>query len=190
MWFFDFLKKKQDHIIGWEKECLNELEYISEWSYWDHWWALYWFEKFQTSEEQRESLKTILMSTEGKTIVWKYKQWFIDFNDFCINIITLNKNLVSWFPQIHTSKSIDITIKKVNEWEHVDGVEWQIEGKWKDTFWLSFFATDYLKNKDLYKNKTKLAICLSWMAYSVEKAWKMEWFADNFVRSFITTFIA
>ena len=54
------------------------------------------------------------------------------------------------------------------EWEHVDGIEAQVIGVFKDTLQIIFFATDYLENKKKYLKGGSLNISPTGIAYSVD----------------------
>ncbi|GAA5085809.1 hypothetical protein GCM10023210_06970 [Chryseobacterium ginsengisoli] len=73
------------------------------------------------------------------------------------------------FPVIKTDKSINVTMKTVSEWNHMENMEGVIYGSGKDTFGLTFFATDYSYNKEKYKTSKNLDIQLSGIILHAQK---------------------
>lgn len=64
-------------------------------------------------------------------------------------------------PHVRATKSIDVVNQKINEWEHTNDLEAVISGGGRDTFGVTYFATDYAINKDIYHNQPKLDILFS-----------------------------
>jgi hypothetical protein len=96
-------------------------------------------------------------------------------------------NAVTICPVIGPGEVIPVTIKKVQEWAHIEGHEAVIASSGRDTFGLWFFATDYAENKHQYLSKKNLDIELSGIAYVLdiskinERESKSEWkFSDDF----------
>ncbi|WP_121809496.1 hypothetical protein [Mucilaginibacter kameinonensis] len=64
-------------------------------------------------------------------------------------------------PHVRATKSIDVVNEQINEWEHTKDLEAVISGGGRDTFGVTYFATDYAINKDIYHNQPKLDILFS-----------------------------
>lgn len=79
------------------------------------------------------------------------------------------KDIRTAFPVVKTEKSINVTTKIVSEWDHMDNMEGVIYGSGKDTFGVTFFATDYSYNKEKYKTSKNLNIQLSGILLHVEE---------------------
>jgi hypothetical protein len=94
-----------------------------------------------------------------------------------INIKTITKNydaskgdILSAFPYIKTNYTLPFRTKKIIEWSHSANMEAEIQGGGRDTFGLSFFATDYVKNKRIYQTQNELNIKISAVGLVLEKS--------------------
>ena len=188
MGLFDFFKKKPTeqsssrHITKPERETLVPLEVITEGSHGDHWASLFGFDKFYKDQQLGLEMLAFLMDNGVKaTLTNGYGRQELDYANLMLKGIQLNGNLISSYPILKTNNSIPVKTKVVKEWGHSSGAEGQIEAIGKDTFGLSFFATDYLENKSQYQNRFDLNIKLTGFTYSVEPPPHMEDMADDFV---------
>ena len=82
--------------------------------------------------------------------------------------IQVGDQIATLFPALYSTKSIPLDIMEIWEWEHVEGIEAQVMGVYKDTLQIIFFATDYLQNKKKYLKGGCLDISPSGIAYSVD----------------------
>jgi len=82
--------------------------------------------------------------------------------------ISLNGNPTTILPVIKTDYVIDVVNKEITEWENVDNLEAIITGGGRDTFGLSYFATDYAENRDLYLSKKELNIKISAIVFVLD----------------------
>lgn len=94
-----------------------------------------------------------------------------------INIKTITKNddaskgdILSAFPYIKTNYTLPFRTKKIIEWSHSANMEAEIQGGGRDTFGLSFFSTDYIKNKRIYQSQNELNIKISAVGLVLEKS--------------------
>jgi hypothetical protein len=56
---------------------------------------------------------------------------------------------------------IDVINKQINEWENSDNLEAVISGAGRETFGITYFATDYAENKSIYHSSPKLNMTFS-----------------------------
>jgi hypothetical protein len=98
-------------------------------------------------------------------------------NSKIIKIRTIIKNgnvsngtVLSAYPYIKTKYSLPFETKKIIEWSHIANMEAEIQGGGRDTFGLSFFATDYAINKRRYKTEKKLNIRISAVGLVLDKS--------------------
>lgn len=87
------------------------------------------------------------------------------------------------FPVVKTNISIEVENTQIYEWENVDNIEGVISGNGKDTFGLTYFATDYAINREKYHNIKKHEIELSGIIYNLEisNIDSLENFSEEFV---------
>ncbi|MEN2399935.1 hypothetical protein GKZ90_0009115 [Flavobacterium sp. MC2016-06] len=81
---------------------------------------------------------------------------------------TIDEESRTAFPVIKTDFFIDVVNKQINEWDNVNNLEAIIIGGGRDTFGLTFFATDYAINSAKYKSTKNLNIELSGIIYTLE----------------------
>ncbi|MDR3695067.1 hypothetical protein [Mucilaginibacter sp.] len=65
------------------------------------------------------------------------------------------------YPVIKSNFCIDVINKQINEWENSDNLEAVICGAGRDTFGITYFATDYAENKSVYHSSPKLDMTFS-----------------------------
>lgn len=78
--------------------------------------------------------------------------------------------ILSAFPYVETDYSLPFKTKRITEWSHADFKEAEIEGGGRDTFELSFYATDYAVNEERYKSEQQLNIKLSAVGLVLDKS--------------------
>lgn len=81
---------------------------------------------------------------------------------------TIDDETRTTYPLLKTDIFIDVENKQINEWENINNLEAVITGNGRDTFGLTYFATDYALNKEKYKTTKKLNIELSGIIYHLE----------------------
>lgn len=98
-------------------------------------------------------------------------------NSTNVKIRTITKNgnvsngaILSAYPYIKTTYSLPFETKKIIEWSHIANMEAEIQGGGRDTFGLSFFATDYAINKRKYKSEKNLNIKISAVSLVLDKS--------------------
>jgi hypothetical protein len=191
MGLFDLFKKKSNeqntsgdvnHIVNPERSTNVPIDKVNEGSHGDHWGALWGFNTFYNNKQlAKEMIALILYKGAKIKIDSNYFKQEITYPDFKASSINTAEGLMTAYPVIKSGISIDTKTKVIKEWQHVNGIEAQIEAKGKNTFGLSYFATDYLENKTLYQSKFDLNIRLTGFAYSVTSPPHMENMAPDFV---------
>lgn len=81
-----------------------------------------------------------------------------------------NNSILSAYPYIKTNLILPFQIKKIVEWSHISNMEAEIQGNGRDTFGLSFFATDYAVNKQKYKSESRQDIKISAVVLVLDKS--------------------
>ncbi len=187
MGLFDLFKKKTNegdasHIVQPERSTIVPIEKVKEGSHGDHWAGLFGFTQFYNNQQMGMEMLTLISHKGTKTpINDQYFKQELDYPSLTLKSINSQKELITAYPVIKASHSIATNTKVIKEWQHANKTEAQIESKGKNTFGLSFFATDYLENKTLYQTKFDLNIQLSGIAYSVAGPPTMEQMAEDFV---------
>lgn len=151
--------------------------------HWDHWWAFFGFETLNNdSGILLNTINQIIEKWDFYKIDRKYWIWKESYNNIDIKAIVHSWDMASCFPEMNSEISIQYENKTINIWAHVNGIEAQMEGVWKKTFGLNFFATDYLENKEYYKKNKELQMSLSAFAYVVKESEKLSsWFSEDMV---------
>jgi hypothetical protein len=191
MGIFDIFKKKtngQDpqntssHITNPERATIVPIDKVTEGSHGDHWGALLGFEQFYNNQQSVMEMLALVRYQGVKTqIDAEHFNQEISKQDFSLKTVSSEKELITAFPVVKSGISIETKTKVIKEWQHANRLEAQIEAQGKNTFGLSYFATDYAENKNLYQSKFNLNIRLSGFAYSVAAPPHSENMAPDFV---------
>ena len=137
----------------------------------DLWSGVFGFEYFKTMSPDFLYQYMALAQTKNFPIqtVDTIEVYQLDFDRLALRVINKDQNLVSAFPRIETHTKIDVTLKQIDEWEHVENLEATVYGGGRDTFAIRFYATDYAFNRDKYLSNTKLQMKLSAIIYVLDK---------------------
>jgi hypothetical protein len=92
----------------------------------------------------------------------------LHFADVSFNAIQLNGKAKTIEPVIKTNYIVDVEHKEINEWENVDNLEAIISGSGRETFGISYFATDYAVNRELYLSQKKHQVKLSGIVFVLD----------------------
>ncbi|MDA3613787.1 hypothetical protein [Polluticaenibacter yanchengensis] len=198
MGIFDFFKKKDKNINAEKNENLqvssqtNEariqaslgeisVEVVSDnkGSHGDNFGGLLGFSYLNSDKGNRFINEMIaLASIEDpilKNPVVKIHEAGFDNSD-SVRIRTIAKNgnisngaILSAYPYIKTNYILPFETKRIIEWSHIGNMEAEIQGGGRNTFGLSFFATDYAINKSKYKAEKNLNIRISAIGLVLDK---------------------
>lgn len=92
----------------------------------------------------------------------------LHFTDVSFNAVQQNGQAQTILPVIKTDYVVPVENKEINEWENVKDLEAVITGSGRDTFGISYFATDYAVNRELYLSQKKLNIKLSGIVFVLD----------------------
>lgn len=109
----------------------------------------------------------------------------LNYADVSLKGISINENPKTILPVIKTDHVIDVVNEEINEWENVDNLEAIITGNGRGTFGLTYFATDYAENKEIYLSKKDLKIKISGIAFvldisNIDKSARKIKYSDDF----------
>ncbi|WP_422104015.1 hypothetical protein [Winogradskyella sp.] len=105
----------------------------------------------------------------------------LDGSHSSIFMYSKNESILSAYPILKSKNSISFQTIKIIEWEHMENLEAQIEGRGENKFGISFFADDYVLNKRKYQENENLRVVLTGFVITAEIFQPSEGFADNFV---------
>lgn len=152
-------------------------------SHGDHWSAFFWFENLEIDVNiLMDRINHALEDKKSEKINNQYSLVKESLENIEIKIILNFQEMASCFPVLNSNNKIPFFNTAVNERAHVDNIEAQIIGSWRNTFGLNFFATDYLENKKVYHQTQNLEVNLSGFAYVIQESQKM-W--DNISEDFV-----
>jgi hypothetical protein len=83
--------------------------------------------------------------------------------------ITSGGKAVSLIPVIKTAERIPVRNKTIEEWGHVQNAEAIISGNGRETFGVTYFATDYAENREKYRNTPTLEMHLAGILFVLDK---------------------
>ncbi|MFH1533576.1 MAG: hypothetical protein ABID64_01455 [Nitrospirota bacterium] len=154
-------------------------------SHGEQWFACFGHKNFDEKNKVIDDLtKKILEEEKNTAYSGKYSVRNLNMGEIDFVAIVDGEQAVSLFPHLKSEIELPFVIKKITEWKHLDNIEAQIGGSGRNEFGLSFFATDYLENKKIYKNNKELIVNLSAFAYGINisnVSMYSEQFSDDYV---------
>ena len=98
----------------------------------------------------------------------------LHFSDVSFKAVQQSGKAQTILPVIKTDYVVPVENKEINEWENVNNLEAVVTGSGRDTFGISYFATDYAVNRELYLSQKKLNIKLSGIVFVLDLSKKSE----------------
>ena len=92
----------------------------------------------------------------------------LGFPDVVFRTIRVEYDSKTIFPVIKTDYIIDVENKAIDEWENVDDVEAIISASGRNTFGISYYATDYAINREKYHYTKQLTVNISAIAFVLD----------------------
>ena len=92
----------------------------------------------------------------------------LEYEDVNLKAISYNNNPTTILPVVKTDYEVDVVNKEINEWENVHNLEAIVTGNGRNTFGVTYFATDYAENRDVYHSKKELRIKMSGIAFVID----------------------
>lgn len=92
----------------------------------------------------------------------------VEFDDVKFRVLSGNGMAKTIIPVIKTDYFIDVENKFISEWENVDNLEAVITGAGRDTFGITYFATDYAENRELYLKQKKHMVKITGIVYVMD----------------------
>jgi hypothetical protein len=135
------------------------------------WGALLGFDFFRTETGEQlfmeYSALASMQPSVGKKGITCHQ---LSFGDVKIVAVKVQKQLKTVYPMIQTRNVLSVETNEINEWANVEQLEAVIAGTGRDTFGVTYFATDYALNRDKYLSTKKLNIELSAICYTLDIA--------------------
>ena len=161
----------------------NPIKYKKTGSHGDHWSAIFGFETFENNKQLAIDEINETIATGGKEPL---PNGGTRISSEAIRpgfVVQLNKEgtVDVAFPVLETLEVTPFEIKEILEWEHVQNTEAQIAGGGEKRFALTFYATDYLINREKYRTQKQLNVNLSGLGYVIKSAKEMP---ENFSEKF------
>jgi hypothetical protein len=89
---------------------------------------------------------------------------FYNYEDIIFKGIEQKNKTIAFLPIVKTENVQFVDINEIHEFENAQRLIALITGTSKDTFGLTYLATDYAENKEVYNSKNKLQIKISGIA--------------------------
>jgi len=149
-----------------EQEMSVKIEKTAEVTHGDHWRAMYGFSD-DMEKSVEDSFDDLEFQEEINSNLIIYKASYGKIENIAI---ADTEGLITFFPKLTSKKVISVDIDTIVEWTPTDGLEANIKGRAKGGFGFGFFATDYAKNRKLYKKGGTQNIALSAFAYVIDSS--------------------
>lgn len=156
-----------------------EIVSVNEGSHGDHFGGLLGFDYFYNGGGKQFASEMIALASMQKAkvenpVVRIQEASMPETNKLSLYVIASNsgkeKQVISAYPYLPTNYVLPFETKKIVEWSHIGGMEAVIYGGGRDTFGLSFFATDYAVNKSRYKKEAHLSVRVSGICMVLDKS--------------------
>lgn len=158
---------------------------ISKGFYETVWSALLGKDKIFNNSNSQQLLHKIISSIQNKGIKRQLPNditEIIHSSEFIIlKAFRLTNQTLTTFPTLCTSVILPIVTFKIKEWNLTSDIAGQIEGNVKNALPISFFATDYLENRNIYTSQQNLNIKIVAFAYTALKPLVEEGLSEDFV---------
>lgn len=154
-----------------ENEIGLKIKKVNNGTVGDMWGGIFGFEKLSNPAGKQLLIENSAYALSREEIKSNSEVSISEINYDSIifrGVKTADDNTHTIFPVVKTDYFIEVENKQINEWENVDNVEGVISGSGRDTFGITYFATDYAINKDKYKTSKKLNIELSGIIYVLD----------------------
>jgi hypothetical protein len=126
------------------------------------WSGVFGFERLHKSSQILLEYMTLVFARGIKRTVANAVISEMNYKDFVFRAVKSTDNSTSIVcPVIKSNFCIDVINKQINEWENSDNLEAVISGAGRDTFGITYFATDYAENKAIYHSSPKLNMTFS-----------------------------
>ncbi len=126
------------------------------------WSGIFGFERLNTSNQIPLEFMALVFARGIKRTVENIIISEINYKDVVFRGVKIaDDSMTTIYPVIKSVFCIDVINTQINEWENSDNLEAVISGGGRDTFGITYFATDYAENKSIYHSSPKLDITFS-----------------------------
>lgn len=154
-----------------ENEIGLKIKKVNNGNLGDMWGGIFGFEKLDTQSGRQLLTENSVFVLNTETIKSNDEVLISEINYGSIifrGVKTIDNKTRTIFPVVKTNYFIEVENKQINEWDNINNLEAVISGSGRDTFGLTYFATDYAIHKDKYKTNKKLNIELSGVIYVLD----------------------
>jgi hypothetical protein len=92
----------------------------------------------------------------------------LNYNDIELVAISSEGLQVTFLPVIKTDYILEVVNKEICEWENSNNLEAIVTGNGRNEFGLTYLATDYAENRELYLTQKELRIKVSGIAFVLD----------------------
>ncbi len=154
-----------------ENEIGLKIKKVNNGTLGDMWGGIFGFERLNTPTGKQLLLEYSAYALAKEEIKSNDEVLISEINYDAVifrGVKTVDDKTRTIFPVVKTDYFIEVENKQINEWDNVDNIEGVIYGNGRNTFGLTYFATDYAINKEKYKTNKKLNIELSGIIYVLD----------------------
>lgn len=143
-----------------ENEAGIKIKKVNNGSLGNMWGGIFGFERLNKSSQiLLEYMAFMFMKKNLKRNTVDVSIYEVNYGDVIFRgIKTIDDSRRTFLPAIKATNCIDVINKQVNVWENSDNLEAVISSSGRDTFSVTYFATDYAENKATYHTSPKLDI--------------------------------
>jgi len=141
-----------------ENEAGIKIKKVNNGSLGNMWGGIFGFKRLNKSSQiLLEYMAFMFMKKNLKRATVDISIYEFNYGDVIFRgIETLDDSRRTFLPAIKATNCIDVINKQINVWENSDNLEAVVSGGGRDTFAITYFATDYAENKATYHTSPKL----------------------------------
>ncbi|MEM6685942.1 MAG: hypothetical protein AAF617_09190 [Bacteroidota bacterium] len=137
----------------------------------DLWRGIFGFEHFE--EETQAFLHQQIVTSQSMNYrirqIGDVEVFQLDFTRMALRSVYQHRNMITVFPRITTDTQLEVTLRQLDEWAHVQKLEATVGGAGRDTFGIRFYATDYGFNHEKYHSTSTLTMKITGLIYVLDK---------------------
>lgn len=153
-----------ENAAGIKVSKANELDFENTWG------GIFGFQSFRRENGDFELRKHFLMaldeqpvSTHGSLSIHQ-----VDFGDVAFKAMKENGKPYTILPVVKTNYIVETSTRAISEWENFDNRVALVTASGRQTFGITFVATDYAENRELYLSRKDLNTHISGIAFVLD----------------------
>jgi hypothetical protein len=152
-----------------ENEAGLKIKKVNNGTLGNMWGGIIGYRKLSSSATILIEYTAYLFVSGAKRSIGEIVIYELNYGDVIFRgVQTLAESRKSVIPVVAATNYIDVVNKQINVWENANNLEAVINGGARDTFAVTYFATDYAENKAIYHSSKKMNIAFSGILFVLD----------------------